>query len=118
MRVSERFGRFGEDVAAEHLCAEGAEILARNWRCREGEIDIVARHGDILVFCEVKARSGSGYGSGAAAVVGRKAARIRRLAVRWLAEHPHPPAVVRFDVLEVYREQQGPVRVEHRRGAF
>lgn len=118
MRVSQRFGRFGEDVAARHLRAEGAEILARNWRCREGEIDIVARHGDTLVFCEVKTRGGSGYGSGAEAVAGRKAARIRRLAVRWLAEHPHPPAVVRFDVLSVYREQQGPLRIEHRRGAF
>ncbi|CAI7980372.1 MULTISPECIES: YraN family protein [Parafrankia] len=118
MRVSQRLGKFGEDVAARHLSADGAEILARNWRCRDGEIDIVARHGDTLVFCEVKTRSGADYGSGPDAVVGRKAARIRRLAVRWLAEHPHPPAIIRFDVLSVYRERQGSVRVEHRRGAF
>ncbi|MEX5632259.1 YraN family protein [Parafrankia sp. FMc2] len=118
MRVSQRFGRFGEDVAARHLSAEGAEILVRNWRCREGEIDIVARQGDLLLFCEVKARSGTGYGSGPEAVTGRKAARIRRLAVRWLAEHPQPPAIVRFDVLSVCREQQGAVRVDHLRGAF
>lgn len=118
MRVSQQLGRFGEDVAARHLAAGGAEILERNWRCRDGELDIVARDSGVLVFCEVKTRSGSGFGSGAEAVAGRKAARIRRLAARWLAEHPHPPAIVRFDVLSVYRDRIGPVRVEHRRGAF
>lgn len=118
MRVSQRFGRFGEEVATQHLRAEGAEILARNWRCRDGEIDIIARHGDVLVFCEVKTRGGPGYGSGPEAVAGRKAARVRRLAVRWLAENPHPPAVIRFDVLAVYREPRGTMRVDHRRGAF
>ena len=118
MRISDALGRFGEEVAARHLADDGAVILDRNWRCRDGELDIVAREGDVLVFCEVKTRSGTRFGSGAEAVAGRKAARIRRLAARWLAEHPHPPAIVRFDVLSVYRDRTGPIRIDHRRGAF
>lgn len=118
MGIANALGAFGEDVAARHLAADGAEILDRNWRCRHGELDIVARDGDVLVFCEVKTRGGTRFGSGAEAVTARKAARIRRLAARWLAEHPHPPSVIRFDVLAVYRDGRGPLRIDHRRGAF
>ncbi|WP_462187769.1 MULTISPECIES: YraN family protein [unclassified Frankia] len=118
MRAKDALGRFGEDVAARHLAAVGAEILDRNWRCREGELDLVVQDGESLVFCEVKTRSGTRYGSAAEAVVGRKAARIRRLAARWLAEHPHASSLVCFDVLLVSRPPAGPVRVEHIRGAF
>jgi putative endonuclease len=118
MRAKDTLGRFGEDVAARHLAADGAKILDRNWRCRDGELDIIAQDGDILVFCEVKTRSGTRYGSAAEAIVGRKAARIRRLAARWLAEHPHAPSRVRFDVLLVARPPSGPMSVDHVRGAF
>ncbi|EIV95944.1 YraN family protein [Frankia sp. QA3] len=118
MRAKDALGRFGEEVASRHLAAGGAAILDRNWRCREGELDLVVQDGPDLVFCEVKTRSGTRYGSAAEAVVGRKAARIRRLAARWLAEHPHVPSPVRFDVVLVSRPPAGPVRVEHLRGAF
>ncbi|MCM3887207.1 YraN family protein [Frankia sp. R82] len=118
MRAKDELGRFGEEVACRHLAQAGAAILDRNWRCRDGELDIVVRDGSAVVFCEVKTRSGSRFGSGAEAVVGQKAARIRRLAARWLAEHPHPPSAVRFDVVLVLRPRQGPVSVEHLRGAF
>ncbi|MCM3922400.1 YraN family protein [Frankia sp. AiPs1] len=118
MRAKDALGRFGEEVASRHLAAGGAAILDRNWRCREGELDLVLRDGADLVFCEVKTRSGARYGSAAEAVVGRKAARIRRLAARWLAEHPHAPTPVRFDVVLVSRPPVGPVSVEHLRGAF
>ncbi|SNQ47836.1 conserved hypothetical protein [Frankia canadensis] len=118
MRAKDELGRFGEEVACRHLAAGGAAILDRNWRCREGELDLVARDGATLVFCEVKTRSGARYGSAAEAVVGRKAARIRRLAARWLAEHPHEPSPVRFDLVLVFRPPAGQVRVEHRRAAF
>ncbi|MCK9897770.1 YraN family protein [Frankia sp. AgB32] len=118
MAAKDELGRFGEEVACQHLAAGGAVLLDRNWRCRDGELDVVVRDGQTLVFCEVKTRSGTRYGSGAEAVVGRKAARIRRLAARWLAEHPHEPSPVRFDVVLVSRQPTGPVRVEHLRGAF
>ena len=84
-RVKGAVGRFGEQLAVRHLEAAGLRILDRNWRCAEGEIDIVAADGDTLVVCEVKTRSGTGFGDPAEAVVGAKAARLRRLALRWLA---------------------------------
>jgi putative endonuclease len=118
MRFEEALGRFGEDVAAAHLTDDGYEIVARNWRCRDGEIDIVARDGDVLVFCEVKTRSSERFGTPAAAVVPRKAARIRRLALAWLAEHRPAAEALRFDVVEVRRNRSGPVDVSHVRGAF
>jgi putative endonuclease len=117
-------GRFGEDVAARHLRAAGLTVVARNWRCREGEVDIVALDGDVLVMCEVKTRRGIGFGTPLDAVTPAKAARLRRLACRWLADQragsPDSAvyAEVRFDVISVVRPLTGPTSVEHLRGAF
>lgn len=118
MRVKDAVGRFGEDVAARHLEQAGLRIVERNWRCREGEIDIIATDGPILVFCEVKTRSGSGFGRPEEAVGRTKAARIRRLAVRWLEERRPEYADLRFDVVAVERSRSAPLRVDHTRGAF
>jgi putative endonuclease len=113
-------GRRGEDVAAQTLTAAGMVILDRNWRCELGELDIVARDGDTLVFCEVKTRSGDALGHPFEAVTPRKAARLRRLAARWLAEHPVRPRAVRLDVVGVLAAGRRPaaavVRVEHLEG--
>jgi putative endonuclease len=116
-------GRLGEELAARHLTDAGLQVLARNWRCREGEIDLVARDGDVLVFCEVKTRAGTGYGAPAEAVHPDKARRLRRLACRWLLDNR--PATgglrfgeVRFDVVAVLRPPGGPARIEHLRAAF
>ena len=87
MRAKDALGRYGEDVAARHLAEAGLVVLERNWRCREGEIDIVARDGDVLVVCEVKTRRDTAYGSPLEAVTPRKAARLRR-ARRALAGRP------------------------------
>jgi len=129
-------GRYGEELAAEHLVAAGLTIVARNWRCREGEVDIVALDGDVLVMCEVKTRRGVGFGTPLDAVTPAKAARLRRLAVRWLADQRAgadtsgagavPPTTddfaryteVRFDVVSVLRPLSGTTSVEHLRGAF
>jgi putative endonuclease len=111
-------GRWGEDLAVRHLQAQGLEVLDRNWRCRDGELDVVAREGRCLVFVEVKARSGTGYGEPAEAVSPRKAARIHVLAARWLAEHrPQGRWDLRFDVVAVLRTGGMP-EVLHLRGAF
>ena len=98
-RVKGAIGRFGEEVAARHLTGAGLRILDRNWRCAEGELDIVAEDGDTLVFCEVKTRSGTGFGDPAEAVTAAKSARIRRLGLRWLAAHGIGWRDLRFDVV-------------------
>lgn len=116
MQAKDAVGRYGEDVAARHLQEQGLVILERNWRCPAGEIDIVARDGRVLVVCEVKTRSGLGFGSPAEAITRRKAARLRRLAVQWLASRAVRPEEVRIDVVAVLRGERGAAHVEHLRG--
>ncbi len=79
-------GRAGEDVAAAWYEAHGYEILERNWRRREGEVDLIVRAGRTVAFCEVKTRTSDALGTGAESVLPAKQRRIRRLAARWLAE--------------------------------
>ncbi|MDQ3591721.1 MAG: YraN family protein [Actinomycetota bacterium] len=111
--VRAALGAFGEEVAAQHLVTQGMAILDRNWRCDIGEIDLVARDRDVLVVCEVKTRRGLGFGTPADAVTWDKLSRLRRLAARWLAEHPVGPAEVRIDVVEVLVPRDDGPRVEH-----
>ena len=108
-------GLYGERVAVRHLLAAGYAILARNWRCRYGEVDVVASRGDTVVFVEVKCRRSSAFGSPASAVTPRKAERLRAVASEWLAGRAVP---VRFDVVSVLRPVSGPTVVEHLEGAF
>jgi putative endonuclease len=123
VRAKDAVGRYGERIAARYLTESGLTVLARNWRCRDGELDIVAREGDVLVFCEVKTRSSELFGDPAEAVGGKKAARLRALALRWLAEQRargeqgYWPEL-RFDVLCVRRQRQGPATIRHVRAAF
>jgi putative endonuclease len=118
MADKDTLGRYGEDVAVAHLQAAGLVVLARNWRCPDGELDIIARDGDVLVFCEVKTRSGLGYGVPAEAVTSAKARRIRRLAAAWLDQAGRGWPELRFDVVSVLRRRGHAVAVEHLRGAF
>jgi putative endonuclease len=112
-------GRYGEQLAVEHLEAAGLEVLARNWRCREGEIDVVARDGTTVVFVEVKTRSGTGYGEPAEAVTLRKARRLHVLAARWLADcRPAGAHDLRFDVVSVVRRRGTAPVLVHLQGAF
>lgn len=114
----DELGRRGEDLAAEFLTTRGFVVLSRNWRCRDGELDLVATDRTRLVVCEVKTRAGLGFGDPAEAVTPAKAARIRRLAAAWLAAHRVRWCEVRFDVLAVVCPPEGPVTVEHLPGAF
>jgi putative endonuclease len=109
-------GRYGEDVAARHLAESGMVVLARNWRCDLGEIDLVARDGPALVVCEVKTRRGLDFGTPLEAVTQRKLARLRRLAARWVAESGLRPPEVRIDVVGVLVRSSGAAVVEHLRG--
>ena len=95
-------GDAGEAFAAAWYSDAGYSVLDRNWRCREGELDLVVARPDVVVFCEVKTRRGSAYGAPFEAVTWAKQRRIRGLAARWLAEHPgNAAATVRFDVASV-----------------
>ena len=94
-------------------------VLSRNWRCPEGELDIVATDGSgRLVVCEVKTRSGTHFGKPAEAVDYEKATRIRRLTHRWRAAHQVAYCDTRYDVISILWPGYGPARVEHLRGAF
>jgi putative endonuclease len=111
-------GRRGEALAAGLLEAAGLRVVARNWRCRQGEIDLVAAGPGLLVFCEVKTRRGNGYGSPAAAVTSAKQARLRRLAAAYLAASPTPPCHVRFDVVAVTWPRGGEPLLDHLQGVL
>lgn len=119
----QQLGRLGESLAAAHLEAQGYRVLARNWRCARGEIDVIARDHDTLVICEVKTRRSSRYGRPVEAVDSRKARRLRLLAVLFLREagatlgRPRP-AAVRFDVVEVTVGGSGEPRLTHLPDAF
>jgi putative endonuclease len=98
-------GTQGEQEAARWYEDHGYEVLERNWRRREGEVDLIVRQGRTVVFCEVKTRSSARFGTGAESVLEAKQRRIRRLASRWLSELT--PAAgrtrveVRFDVVSI-----------------
>lgn len=116
MRAKDALGAEGEQVAAEYLKRRGCLVLARNWRGPRGEVDIVARDGNTLVVCEVKTRSGVGYGSPFEAVTATKAARLRGLAADWLCGQDGVYGDVRVDVVGVVRGRTGALSVEHLKG--
>ncbi|MDM4723003.1 YraN family protein [Micromonospora sp. WMMA1363] len=115
-RRNQATGAYGERRAVRHLIAAGLQPVARNWRCPEGEIDIIAWDGPILVFCEVKTRRTNDYGTPTEAVVPAKARRLRHLAARWLTETGTTATEVRFDVVAIHLT--GPHRIEHLKAAF
>lgn len=94
-------GRSGEDAAERVYRSNGYRIVERNWRCHLGELDLVARRGTTLVFCEVKARRGATFGGGWQAVTWRKRAKLRALAEAYLSSTTTWAVDVRFDVASV-----------------
>jgi putative endonuclease len=117
-QAKDAVGAYGERVALAHLVEQGMVVLDRNWRCRTGEIDLILRDGADLVFCEVKTRRSTRFGTPVEAVDDSKVRRLRRLAAEWLTEAGVRPEVVRFDVVSVLPQRSGAARVEHLRGAF
>ena len=94
-------GDVGENLAADRYAADGYDILDRNWRCADGELDLVVARGGVVVFCEVKTRRSDTFGAPFEAVTLTKQRRLRRLARQWLAEHRGHHREVRFDVASV-----------------
>jgi putative endonuclease len=113
-----RLGAAGEDAVAAWYEAAGYRVVDRNWRCRDGELDVVVTRGDTLVFCEVKTRASTRFGAPVEAVTLTKQRRLRGLAVRWLAEHDARRRTLRFDVASVTRGTDGELVVEVLEGAF
>lgn len=115
MADKDELGRRGEAIAARHLQGRGLRILDRNWRCKQGEIDLVAMDGDELVFVEVKTRAGLGYGHPLEAIDARKLARLRRLAAAWCEAHPGSTPRIRLDAVAVIAPRHGAVEIDHLR---
>lgn len=118
MGAKEAVGAYGERVAVRHLEDAGYAVLARNWRSRAGELDVVATRDGVVVFVEVKTRRSAAFGPPALAVTPLKAARIRAVAQEWLAASRLGAVPQRFDVVSVVRGVSGPAVVEHVEGAF
>ena len=107
-RARQRLGAYGEGVAARFYRAHGYELLDRNWRVREGELDLICRRDGEVVFVEVKTRSSDRFGTGAEAVTPAKQQRIRALAMMWLRSNAGSYGSIRFDVVVV--DPRGNVR--------
>jgi putative endonuclease len=118
MQAKDMVGQYGERVAGRFLRDSGLQVLELNWRCSRGEVDIIARDGAVLVFCEVKTRSSGLFGDPSEAVGPGKMIRLRSLALQWLTDHPGGWDEIRFDVITVLRRHRKPAQVRHLRGAF
>ncbi|AXJ11201.1 YraN family protein [Arthrobacter sp. PM3] len=116
MRAKDVLGRRGEDIAAGYLQAQGLRIVERNWRCPEGEIDIIAFDGDALVIAEVKTRKSLAYGHPFEAVGADKLARLHRLAAAWCRVRGMGMPPRRVDVIAVLDDGTGEPAVEHLKG--
>ncbi|WP_167103779.1 YraN family protein [Mycobacterium sp. DL592] len=112
-----QLGALGEQRAVDHLTSLGSRIVARNWRCRYGELDVIAADADgTVVFVEVKTRSGDGFGGLAYSVTPQKVRRLRRLAGLWLAEQEQRWPAIRIDVIGVRVGRQRDPEVFHLKG--
>jgi putative endonuclease len=116
MGAKDVLGREGEQAAVSYLEGRGFRILDRNWRCADGEIDIVAVERHTFVACEVKTRTGTRYGTPLDAVGREKRRRLRRLAALWLSAHGVRFDQIRIDVLGLLRDETGGFTIEHVRG--
>mgnify|MGYP006197086785 CR=1 FL=1 len=117
-QARQAIGAYGEDVAARHLADLGMTVLERNWRCAEGEVDILLRDGATLVVCEVKTRTSLVAGTPHEAITDDKLARLKRLGERWAAERGIRPSGIRIDLVAVLRPRTGPAVVDHVQGLF
>lgn len=115
----EQVWRTGEAIAVDHVVRLGWRIVERNWRCSIGEVDVIAVTPGpypVLVFCEVKCRTGTGFGDPLEAVTAAKVAKLRQLALTWLGEQPHRFSRFRIDAIGVVLRRARPPVVSHVEG--
>lgn len=113
MAAKDVLGARGEDLAAAALTAAGLQVIDRNWRCAQGEIDIVAVDGGETVFVEVKTRSSVLFGHPLEAITAQKLARLRRLAAAWCEAHPGSWDRIRVDAVAVIAPPGAEPTIEH-----
>ena len=113
MRAKDQLGRLGENLATAYLEERGHDVVERNWRCWEGEIDVVSKQGGYIVFTEVKARRSTAAGHPLEAITPTKLARMRRLAGLWMLAHPDERGAMRLDVIAVIAPNDRTPVVEH-----
>lgn len=118
MAAKDVLGRRGEAIAAAYLEGRGMLVIDRNWRCGQGEIDLVLRDGSELVFAEVKTRSTDAFGHPLEAITPAKLARLRRLAAAWCEAHPGNHDRIRIDAVAVVAPRVGAPVVEHLERVF
>ncbi|RJQ74348.1 YraN family protein [Pseudonocardiaceae bacterium YIM PH 21723] len=111
-------GTAGEQLATDHLTGHGMVILARNWRGRNGELDVIATDGDQLIVCEVKTRRAATVALPEDAVDDAKARRIRTLAQEWLDSHGLNACAVRYDIIAIIWPPDGTPQLRHIEEAF
>lgn len=111
-------GRSGENLAAKHLKKKGYSILYKNFRTHCGEIDIIARYQDVLIFVEVKTRSRGEIGSPLQAVTGRKQHQISKVALEYLSRNDLFDKDARFDVISIICDSNNKTEIEHIENAF
>ena len=111
-------GARGEVLAGTWYSEHGYSVLDRNWRCRQGELDLVLERNGVVVFCEVKTRTSDAFGIGAEAVGREKQLRLRRLAGEWLAAHDRHARELRFDVVSILAPRSGPPTIDVIEAAF
>lgn len=116
MAHNAELGRRGEQLAVDHVVERGMAVLDRNWRCRLGEIDIVARDGAETVFIEVKTRTTGDFGHPFEAITPVKLARMRRLAIAWCEATDAPVSRIRIDAVAVLAPTEAPALIEHLEG--
>lgn len=113
-------GAAGETAAAEYLRKKRYRILGMNFRCRGGELDIIASRQDTIVFAEVKSRRAGSYAPPAEYVTPEKQRHLRYAAEEWLVRFSDPDADCRFDIIEVYFDEKGErvLNINHMEDAF
>ena len=117
MNTNQNVGKYGEDRAAEYLERLGYRLVERNWRCAAGEIDIVAKDKDCLVFAEVKTRTRTGFGHPFEAITQSKMLKMRQLVGEWCKANQAPSSQVRLDAISVL-VTGGRVHIEHLKQVF
>lgn len=116
MGAKQQLGRVGEELAADFLSRRGFEVVDSNWRCLQGEVDLVALDGEILVVVEVKTRRSLSYGHPFEAINESKLRRLRTLAVLWARHHGCFGCRIRIDAVAVLLPRGEEVSIEHLRG--
>ena len=118
MALKDELGRRGEECAAQFLAGAGYRVIARNWRCGQGEVDLIVERDGEVVFVEVKTRSNKNFGHPFEAITAPKLARLRRLAAAWCDQTDARPRRIRIDAIAVIAESGAEPVIEHLEGVF